>query len=108
MNRNDMNLNEMQQRLLDNKAELLERLEKIEADMEQGRSRDWDEQAQERENDEVLEGLSVEAQEELRRTNRALARIDDNTYGQCERCDKPIDQQRLQVLPNAEFCVDCA
>lgn len=40
-------------------------------------------------------------------TTRAIARIDDGTYGTCERCGKPIDAARLKALPHALLCMDC-
>lgn len=103
-----MNLNNVRNKLLSDQQEFLNRLKKIEADMEKGRSRDWSEQAQERENDEVLDSLSVEAEAQLKRINHALAKIDNNQYGYCERCHQPIDQSRLEAVPAAEYCLDCA
>ncbi|MGH2820589.1 MAG: TraR/DksA family transcriptional regulator, partial [Actinomycetota bacterium] len=38
---------------------------------------------------------------------RAIARIDDGTYGTCERCGRPIDAARLKALPHALLCMDC-
>lgn len=38
---------------------------------------------------------------------RAVARIDDGTYGTCERCGRPIDAARLKALPHALLCMDC-
>lgn len=38
----------------------------------------------------------------------ALARLDAGTWGQCTGCQKPIPKARLQALPMAEQCVDCA
>jgi RNA polymerase-binding protein DksA len=38
----------------------------------------------------------------------ALARIQAGTFGNCEECHKKIPQQRLEVLPYARHCVDCA
>ncbi len=37
----------------------------------------------------------------------ALQRIDDGTYGTCERCGKPIPEQRLEALPTARFDAAC-
>ncbi|MGH2786744.1 MAG: TraR/DksA family transcriptional regulator [Actinomycetota bacterium] len=39
--------------------------------------------------------------------SRALARIDEGTYGTCERCGRPIDAARLKALPHALLCMDC-
>ena len=38
----------------------------------------------------------------------AIARIDDGTWGRCTSCQKPIPRARLQALPAAEQCVECA
>ena len=39
--------------------------------------------------------------------DRALARLDDGTYGTCLRCGKPIAEARLEALPWAEHCIEC-
>jgi RNA polymerase-binding transcription factor DksA len=38
---------------------------------------------------------------------RALQRIDDGTYGTCERCGKPIDAARIKAFPRVLLCLDC-
>lgn len=37
----------------------------------------------------------------------ALLRIDDGTYGQCQRCGKPIDEKRLKAMPTAKYDAEC-
>jgi len=37
----------------------------------------------------------------------ALERIEAGTYGTCQRCGKPISEERLEALPYAELCIDC-
>jgi DnaK suppressor protein len=39
--------------------------------------------------------------------DRALARIEEGTYGICVNCGKPIPSERLEALPYAELCIDC-
>lgn len=39
--------------------------------------------------------------------DEALLRIDDGTYGQCARCGKPIDEDRLKALPTAKYDAAC-
>jgi RNA polymerase-binding protein DksA len=39
--------------------------------------------------------------------DRALARIEEGTYGICVNCGKPIPAERLEALPYAELCIDC-
>jgi DnaK suppressor protein len=43
----------------------------------------------------------------LQQNERALARLDDGTYGICERCGKPVGKFRLQAFPRATLCVLC-
>jgi DnaK suppressor protein len=38
----------------------------------------------------------------------ALARLDAGTFGTCVRCGKPIAPARLEALPWAEHCIECA
>lgn len=40
-------------------------------------------------------------------TKRAIQRIDEGTYGSCERCGQPIDAARLKALPRSNLCMDC-
>jgi DnaK suppressor protein len=37
--------------------------------------------------------------------DRALDRIDEGTYGLCERCGKPIEKARIKALPYATLCI---
>jgi RNA polymerase-binding protein DksA len=36
----------------------------------------------------------------------ALERIDNGTYGVCERCGNPIGAERLEALPWATLCIE--
>ena len=40
------------------------------------------------------------------RSTPRFARIDEGTFGLCERCGKPIDPERLEALPYATLCID--
>ena len=51
-------------------------------------------------------GLEEGAQQTLVQIERALARIDDGTYGICERCGKPIGEERLLARPAATLCIE--
>jgi len=45
---------------------------------------------------------------QLREIDAALRRIEDGSYGECERCEKPINPRRLDADPTARLCIDCA
>ncbi len=57
-----------------------------------------------RERNLALSGQATLAVEEI---DDALRRIDDKTYGYCERCFQPIPKPRLRALPYARLCVAC-
>jgi RNA polymerase-binding transcription factor len=45
---------------------------------------------------------------ELARTERALMKLDEGTYGTCDACGQPIAPKRLHALPDSVLCVGCA
>lgn len=51
--------------------------------------------------------LSIEnnVRDLLRKIDGALKRMDDRTYGLCERCGRPIEKARIKALPYAELCI---
>ena len=52
--------------------------------------------------------LGENAEAILRQVETALQKIDDGTYGICERCGKPIGKARLEALPYAALCIEDA
>ena len=89
-------------------TDLSNKLERIKNDLSSEHSADWDEQAQERENDEVLDQLGNDTHMELRAVNDALIRLQNDTYGKCTSCGCEIPLERLEVKPEASRCVKCA
>jgi len=53
-------------------------------------------------------GVREAALETIDRIDAAMARIDEGTYGTCEGCGGPIPAARLEALPFASECVECA
>ena len=45
--------------------------------------------------------------ERITQVERALERLDDGSYGWCERCGNPIPVERLAAFPSATLCVAC-
>jgi DnaK suppressor protein len=89
-------------------ATLQTRMAHVRKDITREHSDDSAEQAQERENDEVIDAIGNETAISVRRIRAALDRMDEGVYGQCERCGLDIGQQRLQVVPETSRCVGCA
>jgi DnaK suppressor protein len=44
----------------------------------------------------------------LLRIERALSKLDEGTYGVCDRCERPIPTARLRAMPDSVLCVECA
>jgi RNA polymerase-binding transcription factor len=56
--------------------------------------------------DMAVETLNQQARS-IRDIRSALVRIEEGSYGQCERCEEPIPPKRLEALPWARMCVTC-
>jgi DnaK suppressor protein len=52
--------------------------------------------------------LARQLREQLDDVERALARLDEGHYGQCETCGEPIGEARLEVMPAARNCINHA
>lgn len=51
-------------------------------------------------------GVERNLEPSLQAVDRALAKIDNGTYGICEVCGKQIDQDRLKAMPSVATCAD--
>ena len=52
--------------------------------------------------------LAARLRTELDEVERALAKMDDGTYGLCEICGATIAEPRLEAMPATRFCIDHA
>jgi len=55
-----------------------------------------------------VDALVAQARRRLAEIDATLSRIDDGTYGTCERCQADIAVDRLEARPTARTCVECA
>lgn len=55
-----------------------------------------------------VDALVRQARSHLAEIGAAVARLADGTYGLCERCHRPIADDRLEARPVARTCVGCA
>ena len=70
--------------------------------------KDFEEQAVQAENDEVMDCLGNRARTEIDKIKQAIVRIDKGQYGVCENCGEPINPERLKALPFSGLCIECA
>lgn len=106
-----LDLNTVRADLERRRSELARRNAKIEAHLRrdgEALASDWPDQAQQRENDEVLEGLDHAGRIEVVALDAALQRVADGTYGVCLDCGEAIPDARLRAVPTATLCMDCA
>ncbi len=90
---------------------LRHRLHKIQGDLRQedgALSPDFEEQAVELENSEVLAALEDQTHQKLQQIEHTLQRIHNGLYGTCNDCGDPISVKRLEAIPYATRCIKCA
>jgi DnaK suppressor protein len=51
--------------------------------------------------------IYLNQKKELAEIEEALKRIEEGTYGICEMCDEPIQEERLKIKPYAKYCIIC-
>ena len=53
-------------------------------------------------------GVGESLEEGLARTERALAKLEEGTYGECDVCGEPIQAARLNAIVDSVLCLACA
>lgn len=89
-------------------AELTGRAEAIEDDLRQPLDADSSEQAIDLADDEALAGVDDVIRQEIHEIREALLRIERDEYGTCTSCGIVINPDRLEALPTATRCINCA
>ena len=88
--------------------ELRGRASAVEGHLSTPGSSDWDDNATESEDDDVLLTIGDVTSNDIAEIQLAISRIDSGHYGQCVTCGKAISKERLAALPYATRCIDCA
>jgi RNA polymerase-binding protein DksA len=105
-----MNTGDFEKKLKALRQELGDRLERVEGHIKRHDgplSADFEEQATERQNDEVVFALDDSLKEELSAIDHALNRIANGEFGICVKCGEEIEIARLDAVPFAATCVEC-
>lgn len=66
-----------------------------------------DTDVREQEGHDRIEAQIKDLTEKLNNVRLAVKKINQGRYGVCERCQGSIPKNRLKLLPEARFCVDC-
>ena len=100
--------NDLKIKLEVKRDELQERLDRILKSKRKEHDKDWEDQAAERENDEVVDMLGENIINELHQISKSLLRMENNEYNICSSCKEIISDDRLFALPYASVCIECA
>lgn len=101
-------LEKIKANLLAKLEEMEARVESIDEDLSREEDDDWQENAVESKNDEVLEEVGEATQDDILQIKLALSQLDAGKYGMCSKCGNAIAKERLKVLPYATKCVNCS
>lgn len=88
--------------------ELLGRAAEIEGTLSTPGSSDWEENAVESEDDEVMSTIGDMTKQEIQEIRLALSLIESGHYGICTSCGGTIGRERLKAMPSATKCIRCA
>ena len=78
-----------------------------ERDLRETREPDWEDTAANVTAAGVLDELSETELRQLHLVVSALSRLDMGSYGRCAVCGGPIDERRLELIPETDRCQRC-
>lgn len=55
---------------------------------------------------EVSQTVVEQLDARLEAVEAALSRVEEGTYGYCQQCGQPIDDERLRAMPTARYCAE--
>lgn len=99
---------EARARLLAERAEVMDELETLRARLETKGTYNLGEGDPMIYQWELNLALRERAERHLAEIEEALEQLELGIYGRCERCGKPIEPERLAVLPHTTVCSQCA
>lgn len=100
----------LRQRLLGDRARLVQLLEGVESEIstfEGGLPVERFDQAQREESRALMAVLEEQERVELQEIDRALGRMESGSYGLCEVCGRVIFSARLYANPRVSVCLQC-
>jgi DnaK suppressor protein len=101
------NLKKIKERLLNERALLTEKLKGNDLSIDDAETPDPVDLAVRNYSKNVMLAVSENESRQLALVDEAILRVDDEEYGTCQNCEKPINQKRLAAIPWARYCLDC-
>jgi len=100
-------LKDIKQKLLAERELLIEKLKGNDLSIDDSETPDPVDLAVRNYSKNVMLAVSENESRQLTEVEEALLRIDDDEYGNCLNCEKPINPKRLAAIPWARYCLDC-
>jgi RNA polymerase-binding protein DksA len=97
--------------LEDSREDLLGRVERTHRHLYERKERvsaNFSDQSQEMENQTLVNTLDMEGRAELKLIDEALDRMAAGTFGNCQKCGKQVQKERLAAVPYTRYCISCA
>jgi DnaK suppressor protein len=104
---NKTELKKIRERLLAEKDVLIEKLKGNDLSIDDSETPDPVDLAVRNYSKNVMLAVSENESRQLALIDEALLRIDDEEYGPCQNCEKPINPKRLAAIPWARYCIEC-
>ena len=101
------NLKEIKEKLLTERDLLIQKLKGSDLSIDDAETPDPVDLAVRNYSKNVQLAVSENESRQLTLIDEALLRIEDDEYGQCQNCEKEINQKRLAAIPWARYCLDC-
>ena len=105
-------IGDLRERLEEDRASLVHQLsdlganvagDRVDLDVDEGFADSAAATAERSEKLSLVDQLKVTYQDVI----EALRKLDEGTYGKCERCGRDIAEERLEAIPSARLCVSC-
>ncbi|MCC7307613.1 MAG: TraR/DksA family transcriptional regulator [Acidobacteria bacterium] len=100
-------LKEVKQRLLEERAQLIEKLKDNDLSVDDSETPDPVDLAVRNYSKNVMLAVSENESRQLALIDEALLRVEDDEYGLCQNCEKEITPKRLEAIPWARYCLNC-
>ena len=100
-------LNDIKEKLLAERELLIQKLKGNDLSIDDSETPDPVDLAVRNYSKNVQLAVSENESRQLTLIDEALMRIEDEEYGQCQNCEKDINQKRLAAIPWARYCLDC-
>lgn len=100
-------LKEVKQRLLDERALLVDKLKDNDLSVDDSETPDPVDLAVRNYSKNVMLAVSENESRQLTLIDEALMRVEDDEYGLCQNCEQEINPKRLAAIPWARYCLNC-